>query len=189
MYNIHQKDFLKYYNIVSYISKEWKNKLKDENYNNLPKKINKALHIITQQKGSINKSLYKLQLDIEKVPTIKAEEKWAKEFPQRVMNWSQFYQMSFICTVDVKLRNFNYKYLMRIIPNNRYLFKCKSAPSLLCDFCSMQEETNFHLFWQCWYIQDLWSNVQEILTSNNIEIQLSYFNISFGVNCKNKPKN
>ena len=41
----------------------------------------------------------------------------------------------------------------------------------------------------CWYVQDLWSNVQEILTSNNIEIQLSYFNVSFGVNCKNKPKN
>ena len=78
---------------------------------------------------------------------------------------------------------------MRIIPNNRYLFKCKLVPSVLCDFCSMQEESNFHLFWQCWYIQDLWSNVQEILTSNNIEIQLSYFNISFGVNCKNKPKN
>ena len=51
LYNIHQKDFLKYYNIVSNISKEWKHKLKDENYNNLPKKINKALHIITQQKG------------------------------------------------------------------------------------------------------------------------------------------
>ena len=28
LYNIHQKDFLKYYNIVSNISKEWKNKLK-----------------------------------------------------------------------------------------------------------------------------------------------------------------
>ena len=129
MYNIHQKDFLKYCNIVSNISKEWKNKLKDENYNNLPKKINKALHIITQQKGSINKSLYKLQLDVEK---IKAEEKWTKEFPQQEMNWSQFYQMSFSCTVDVKLRNFNYKYLMRIIPNNRYLFKCKLVPSVLC---------------------------------------------------------
>ena len=38
LYNIHQKDFLKYYNIVSNISKEWKNKLKDENYNNLPQK-------------------------------------------------------------------------------------------------------------------------------------------------------
>ena len=59
------------------------------------------------------------------------------------------------------------------------------VPSVLCDFCSMKEETNFHLFWQCWYIQDLWSNVQELLTSNNIEVQ---FNISFGVNHKNKPK-
>ena len=105
------------------------------------------------------------------------------------MNWSQFYQMSFSCTVDVKLRNFNYKYFMRIIPNNRYLFKNKLVPSVLCDFCSMQEETNFHQFWQYWYIQDLWSNVQEILTSNNTEIELSYFNISFGVNYKNKPKN
>ena len=35
-------------------------------------------------------------------------------------------------------------------------------------------------------IQDLRSKVQEILTSNNIEIQLSYFNISFGVSYKNK---
>ena len=76
--------------------------------------------------------------------------------------------MSFSCTVDVKLRNFNDKYLMRIIPNNRYLFECQLVPSVLCDFCSMQEETNFHLFGQCWCVQDLWSNVQEILTSNNI---------------------
>ena len=43
-------------------------------------------------------------------------------------------------------------------------------------------------FWQCWYIQDLWSKVQEILTSNNIEIQFSYFNTSFGVSYKNKLK-
>ena len=50
-------------------------------------------------------------------------------------------------------------------------------------FCSMQEETNVHLFWQCWYIQDRWSKVQEILTSNNIEIELSYFNISFKFHC------
>ena len=87
--------------------------------------------------------------------------------------------MSFNCTVDVKLRNFNYKYLMRIIPNNKYLFKCKLAPSVLCDFCSRQ----------CWYIQELWSQVQDILTSNNIEIELSYFNVSFGVSFKNKLKN
>ena len=93
--------------------------------------------------------------------------------------------MSFSCTVDVKLRNFNYNYLMRIIPNNRYLFKCKLFPSVLCDFCSMQKETNVHLF----LAMLVWSKVQEILTSNNIEIQSSYFNIIFGNNYKNKPNN
>ena len=53
----------------------------------------------------------------------------------------------------------------------------------------MQEETNAHLFWQCWYVQDMLSQIQEILNSNNIEIQLSYFNISFGVSFNNKVKN
>ena len=189
LYNISENDFLKYYNIVSNITKEWKNKLKDENYNNVPKEASKALHIVTKQKGSINKSLYDLQLRYETLTTIKSKEKWAKEFPNQELKWPQIYLMSFNCTIDVKLRNFNYKYLMRIIPNNKYLFKCKLAPSVLCDFCSMQEETNAHLFWQCWYVQDLWSQIQEILNSNNIEIQLSYFNISFGVSFNNKVKN
>ena len=79
-------------------------------------------------------------------------------------------------------------FLMRIVPNNKYLFKCKLAPSVLCDFCLSQEETNAHLFWECWYIQDFWSKIQDMLTSNNIEIQLSYFTISFGVNFENNQK-
>ena len=73
---------------------------------------------------------------------------------------------------------------MRILPNNKYLFKCKLTPSVLCDFCSMQEETNFHLSWHCWYIQALWSKIQEILIFNNIDIQLNYFNTSFGTSFK-----
>ena len=40
-----------------------------------------------------------------------------KGLPQQEMNWCQFYLMSFNCIVDVKLRNFNHKYLMIIIPN------------------------------------------------------------------------
>ena len=189
LYNISENNFLKYYNIVSNITNEWKNKLKEEHHNNLPKEINKALHIITRQKGSINRALYNLQLKAETVPMIKPKEKWAKEFPQREINWSQVYLMSLNCTIDVKLRNFNYKYLMRIVPNNKYLFKCKLAPSVLCDFCSRQVETNVHMFWQCWYIQDLWSKIQEMLTTNSIDVQLTYFNISFGVSFNNKLKN
>ena len=75
-----------------------------------------------------------------------------------------------------------------MIPNNKYLFKCKLVQPELRGFCSLQEETNVHLFLQCCYIQDLWSRVQEILSTNIIEIQFSYFNISFGVSYKNKLK-
>ena len=114
----------------------------------------------------LNKTtLYSLQLGVEKVPTINAEENLIKEFPQQEMTGLNFIKWNISCTVDVKLRNFNYKYLMRIIPNNKYLFKCKLVPYVLCEFCSMQ----VNLFWQCWYIQDLSSKVQEILTSNNMK--------------------
>ena len=44
-------------------------------------KTDKALHIATQLNGSINKC--NLQLGVEKLPTIKAENKRAKEYPQQ----------------------------------------------------------------------------------------------------------
>ena len=95
--------------------------LKDENYNNLPEIINKDSAYYNSTIRFDKQKPYNLQLGVEKVPTIKAEEKWTKEFSQQEINWSQFYQMSFSCTVDFKLRNFKYKYLKRKILNNKYL--------------------------------------------------------------------
>ena len=106
LYNIPQNDFLKYHNIVSNIKSEWKSKLKNEECNLLPQIENKVLQIITEQKGSINRRFYNIRLNALKVPAVKAEDKWANEFPQQHLNWPQYYQMSFNCTVDVKLRNF-----------------------------------------------------------------------------------
>ena len=96
--------------------------------------------------------------------------------------------MSHRCTIDIKLRNFRYKYLMRIMPNNKYLFKCKLAPTVLCDFCAMQEETNAHLFWDCHFVQGYWSKIQKFLQDNNCEIDLSYYRISYGILDKNSVK-
>ena len=79
-----------------------KNNLKNEEYINLPRKTNKAFHFVTQQKGSINKGLYKMRLNALQAPVINAEEKWANEFHQQQLNWPQYYQMSFNCTVDAK---------------------------------------------------------------------------------------
>ena len=65
---------------------------------------------------------------------VKSEGKWIPDFPGQEFNWSQLYTMAFNCTIDVKLRAFQYKYRLRILPNNKFLFKCKIAPSVLCNF-------------------------------------------------------
>ena len=41
-----------------------------------------------------NEGLYNHQLGIEKLFTMKAEEKWDNAFPQQTMNWSLFYQIN-----------------------------------------------------------------------------------------------
>ena len=72
---------------------------------------------LSEQKGSINKGLYNLQFEVKKSTHDKRGGIMGKGLPQQEMNWCQFYLMSFNCIVDVKLRNFNRKYLMIIIPN------------------------------------------------------------------------
>ena len=78
---------------------------------------------------------------------------------------------------------------MHIVPNNRYLFKCKIAPTVLCDFCSLQEENSAHLFWDCIYSQEFWSHIRTFLNDHNMQADISYLNISFGMLNRNSMKN
>ena len=93
--------------------------------------------------------------------------------------WDSAYLTAYRCTNDVKLRNFLYKYLMRITPNNRYSFKCKIARTSLCDFCTMQEESNVHLLWECMY--SFWSHIRNFLNDNNMQLEILYIYVSFGL--------
>ena len=64
----------------------------------------------------------------------KSEEKWNNIFPDEELNWKIIYSNPLLATHDVKLRNFQYKYLNRIIPTNQFLNKCKLVSSSLCIF-------------------------------------------------------
>ena len=52
----------------------------------------------------------------------------------------------------------------------------------------MQEETNKRLFWDCLFVQGYWSKIQKFLQDNNLEIDLPYYWISFGILDKNNRK-
>ena len=180
--DISDKDVLKYYHIVNNIHEDWKALLKEETpLTQEPNKHTKTLNILNTKQNKITKFLYSDQLQIHDKSNKKSERKWTNEFLGQNIDWDSAYLMAFRCTNDVKLRNFQNRYLMRTVPNNRYLFKCKKAPTVLCDFCSMQEENSAHLFWDCIHSQEFWSHARFFLNYHNMQVDISYLNISFGM--------
>ena len=109
----------------------------------------------------------------------KNESKW-EETMQKPINWKKVYQLPFKSTVDVTLRNFQYKFLHRIIPTNKFLYKCKLSNTNLCDFCSSSVENIDHIFWECTIIQNILSELHMWLNSNGIIFNLSKEILFFG---------
>ena len=88
---------------------------------------------------------------------------------------------------DIKLHNFQYKYIMRIVPTNQFLAKCNIVGSALCKFCSMEIETVSHLFLECAHVQQFWTSVSELLRVCDSNINITLKTITFGI-CHPKPK-
>ncbi|KAH3882425.1 hypothetical protein DPMN_006364 [Dreissena polymorpha] len=84
--------------------------------------------------------------------------------------------MPYKATIESTLRNFQYKYIHRIIATNKYLFKCKLSNSNLCDFCSENIETIEHLFWECKHIQPIWNQLTSFLEQQQLNVKLSFLN-------------
>ena len=96
--------------------------------------------------------LYNKQLKIiNQDNEIKPHLKWEEVFNN--LNWQNIHSLPFKSTIDTKLRSFQYKYIMRILPTNKFLTKCNIISSSLCDFCDRQPETLEHLFWECHFVR------------------------------------
>ena len=72
-------------------------------------------------------------------PGIKSELKWIEQFGDEGLNWKKVYTNFLQTTKDIRLQNnFQYKCLMRVIPTNKYLLKCKIGETALCEYCTME---------------------------------------------------
>jgi hypothetical protein len=129
----------------------------------------------------MNKSAYDHQLQNDGACKIASQDKWKTELDETEIHWKKVYQTIFKTTIDTKLRNFQYKYTMRIIPTNKKLMKYKIKSSSLCDSCGMHIENQRHLFWECINAQLFWVNISNYLNSLNFKIECNYQTISFGI--------
>ena len=64
---------------------------------------------------------YTYQLLMRKNPEMKSEQKWIEQFGNEGLNWNKIYTNRLQAIKDIRLQNFQYKCLMRIIPTNKYL--------------------------------------------------------------------
>ena len=97
--------------LISSIPKEWKTKLRAENT-----KLQKKETLLSKmlKAKQTNRFLYDYQLRKEfKIP-IKPEKKWETIFNNIELNWKFIYTLPFKTTIDTKMREFQYKYIMRI---------------------------------------------------------------------------
>ena len=177
LYDLSHKYFLFYNSLVASILTEWKVKLKTEMMNiQRPK----TLLMTSLEKKHINKYLYQHQFQKDVKIKVKQEDKWINIFNDPNLDWKHIYLTPIRATIDTTLRDFQYKFIMQIIPTNTFLLKCKISNSNLCDFCNNSIETVVHLFWECQHSQHFWSQLKTFLTEFNIDIDFNYKIICFG---------
>ena len=171
--------------LINSIPKDWKYKLKHEIQivpmeSNLLKQIRNQTHV---NKFVYNNFIMRYSQRAES----KAEIKWNEQFSDETLQWKNIYLTVFKSTNDIKLCNFQYKYIMRIVPTNQFLAKCNIVGSALCEFCSMEIETVSHVFWECAHVQQFWTSVTDLLRVCDSSINLTVKTTTFGI-CHSKPK-
>lgn len=108
--------------------------------------------------------------------------KWEDKLGEPLI-YSEFlenFQNIYNLTSSTKLRNFQFRFLHRVIFCGERLYKWKLIDSPLCQYCRLDYETPEHIFYSCNIVKRFW----EMFTAwfeclQDIEINLSQQNIYF----------
>ena len=108
--------------------------------------------------------------------------KWENQFGERV-EWEKVFSNIPKLTIDTQIRNFQFKILHNIYPNNYILSKMGIKESPLCNLCSPFRDSLIHYIWECNKSQQFWRSVAEwIQRIFRIRIDLSLKSIIIGYN-------
>ena len=77
--------------------------------------------------------------------------------------WKAIFLIPTLSPVENKIKDLQYKIIMRFVPTNYLLYKMKKVSSQTCRFCNLEPETIEHLYFQCIHVKDIWWYVFEEL--------------------------
>ena len=85
--------------------------------------------------------------------------------------WSEIFSINFKCTIESRMRAFQYKILTRTLTTNRYLKFFKIVESDQCYFCKDSIETIEHLLWFCPVVSNFWKDIFSVI-NNHLEVNI-----------------
>ena len=89
------------------------------------------------------------------------------------------------CTLNSRLREFQFKLLHGIIYTNHHLFRFRFVSDNLCSFCRKEEETYQHIFYTCEYAQTIWERCRGIIDYVDLR-NICWKDIMFGMQESNR---
>ena len=167
-----QFPFTFYFGILSAIPSSWKHRVNSVlNPSGNEQRLVRATTLpkVTQY---INKYLIGKK---SQEPT--AIQKW-QEIDNKEYDWKNILSLPYLAVRDTKLHYFQFRFLHRIPGTNMFLFKINVKDSPLCTFCQRNNETLEHLFWDCDYVSNVWSESCNLCLKINFD--LDYDHIKFG---------
>lgn len=175
-------NFLDYLGFITSIPPEWKYILR-EGYNKLDIIVltNNIFDYVSCPK--VTQFVYKYYID--KINCVNNNELTWNMITGNTESWNAIYKIAFDATTETKLRVFQYKMLLRILPTNTFLKVCALVESENCYFCKVLPETLDHLFYECRYIKKLYEQLlQWLLPELDLSVYLNKQNIILGCNIK-----
>jgi hypothetical protein len=153
-------DFMKYNSLKDAIPKEWREKLKtitvarnDISIEDDPH-LNFSTHSLSIKYISNREVYWKLikQIQIPHVTKIK----WESELNIDPEKWENIFYNSFKIR-DTKIRSFQYKILLNLVPCNLYLYRIGKTNSDKCNSCNILDD-QIHYFYECEEVQLFWKS-------------------------------
>ena len=176
-----QGHFLEYGKLINIIPLEWKNQFRQGNITpSLNDYVSPVETFLMQGKTNTTKRYYERLIQNLAKPV--SQVRWEENLGVTPLSWESFYVIPLQCTREVRLREFQYKLIHRIIGVKDHLFKMRIVNENSCSFCKKNAETIEHLFVECDYSQDFWKQFTTYLKEKiQKQIILTKLDILFGV--------
>ena len=167
-------NFLKYYGLITKISSLIN---RDGREINNDVALNKLLFV-----KSASKHYYKTLLaSLNKHKERNCFRRWERATETSDLNWEMIFNRIYCTTIDTKIRNFQFKLIHNILPDNRVLQKMGIIDSDLCNFCNDHRDSITHYLWFCPIAQQFWNSIKNWIDSMmHINLELSIKTILFG---------